>query len=529
MISTPSLLLHDNVDYVMLITTYYTPHRLKDMCVDVNSTRILGNGVYPFDHIDQLDDIENIHEWLDRRSFEGLRAIILNCFDYKAGKHLPNFLFRKEVAEKLDKQDVKYYFPDSDIFNATLILIAGNVFTVEKDVIVTIGIKSDTVLIVELFRQHTGYEIRQKKLVKIEEKDETMNFCKSSGPKQIVIASVSPTFDTAQNIKELTENLLQYCQNVKTINENVTFQMPALVKTIYQNMFLESLNNFYIAPANCALITVSNEETLKDVKYALIIAKEYEHLPLKKSCTVLRIFSFFYLSTYEDGLFKLLSEEKSKLDDCHRIKIGLVIDRNNLPSIVQETIMIKEINQLPEKLSADENIVCPVIGFFDNFSVICFCDENAGYKFLNSWNGNVGKDLYLNFDQENPSLITSLQNDNKRSNVVLISDLLQLFSMRPDAVEKKDTWNFNIITDSKSCKLFEFKKLDETKYEANPMELISLVLESHLKIIKEELGGKMCNKVGFTFFEQFKFEAKKELEKNFEEVCKLIKIESCFI
>uniref|UniRef100_A0A914PAN5 Uncharacterized protein n=1 Tax=Panagrolaimus davidi TaxID=227884 RepID=A0A914PAN5_9BILA len=97
--------------------------------------------------------------------------------------------------------------------------------------------------------------------------------------------------------------------------------------------------------------------------------------------------------------------------------------------------------------------------------------------------------------------------------------------MPPDAVKSKETWNFKVIKDD----LIEFETSNQRKFVGSPKELMSIVLDSHLNIIKEELGEKMIKKVTFTFFEQFSFEAIEKFGKELEEICKLLQIESCLI
>ena len=73
-------------------------------------------------------------------------------------------------------------------------------------------------------------------------------------------------------------------------------------------------------------------------------------------------------------------------EKCHRINVSLIVDENILPQISQEPVLRSRITSLPEKLNTFEDLDIPVIGLFDNSSVICLRDEN-GYNFLDSWNG----------------------------------------------------------------------------------------------------------------------------------------------
>ena len=73
-------------------------------------------------------------------------------------------------------------------------------------------------------------------------------------------------------------------------------------------------------------------------------------------------------------------------EKCHRMKLTLTVDENNFPQISQEPITCPLIASLPAVLNTLENLDIPVIGLFDNSSIICLRDEN-GFNFLDSWNG----------------------------------------------------------------------------------------------------------------------------------------------
>ena len=59
-------------------------------------------------------------------------------------------------------------------------------------------------------------------------------------------------------------------------------------------------------------------------------------------------------------------------EKCHRINVSLIVDENNLPHISQQQITCSDIASLPADLDTFEDFEdIPVIGLFDNSSVIC--------------------------------------------------------------------------------------------------------------------------------------------------------------
>ena len=85
-------------------------------------------------------------------------------------------------------------------------------------------------------------------------------------------------------------------------------------------------------------------------------------------------------------ILSLIDEVEEK---CHWIKIFLNIDENNFAQLCYEPIICPEIQSLPLTLNPMENLNIPVIGFFDNSSVICLSIEGKSYEFLDSWNGKL--------------------------------------------------------------------------------------------------------------------------------------------
>ena len=86
--------------------------------------------------------------------------------------------------------------------------------------------------------------------------------------------------------------------------------------------------------------------------------------------------------------FKLPSEMAEDVE-CHRLELDLTINHNNDSVLYQETMLLPEILDFPKTLTTKVATKIPVIGFWDNSSVICVWNETKNcYEFSEKWNGN---------------------------------------------------------------------------------------------------------------------------------------------
>uniref|UniRef100_A0A914PER6 Uncharacterized protein n=1 Tax=Panagrolaimus davidi TaxID=227884 RepID=A0A914PER6_9BILA len=193
-------------------------------------------------------------------------------------------------------------------------------------------------------------------------------------------------------------------------------------------------------------------------------------------------------------------------EECHRIKLTLSVDINTFPTIKHEAIIITEVAALPHKLNADLTENIPVIGFFDNSSVICM----------------YGRDLYIDFTEERPTFVDKAENVN--SLVGAVYDLIKILSLPPDNIKAEHHWGFKIAKDAENPVLIEFETYEGYAQAAPPAFLMKMMLREHIKAIKNESNEKPT-KLGFYLFDEFDDDAKKRVENGLEEACKLLNVE----
>ena len=87
------------------------------------------------------------------------------------------------------------------------------------------------------------------------------------------------------------------------------------------------------------------------------------------------------------SFFKLPSEVAFETE-CHKLELNLTINHNNDSVLYQETMLLPEILDFPKTLTSKVATKIPVIGFWDNSSVICVWNEAKNcYEFSEKWNG----------------------------------------------------------------------------------------------------------------------------------------------
>uniref|UniRef100_A0A914PIU3 Uncharacterized protein n=1 Tax=Panagrolaimus davidi TaxID=227884 RepID=A0A914PIU3_9BILA len=208
----------------------------------------------------------------------------------------------------------------------------------------------------------------------------------------------------------------------------------------------------------------------------------------------------------------------------HRFKLTLSIDLNNIPTLSHEAVILSRVKNMPKKLKSDKSEKLPIIGFFDLASVICVWNEkDKCYKFMDSWNGKFGKDLFLDFLLPKPAIVSSSTDVVSLNGAVY--DLIKIMSMPPDAITINPDWKFTITEDVENPVLLEFDVFEKRRKQASPAFLMAIILKEHLKAIKKETG-KRPTKLGFRLLDEFENpEARKRVENGLKEACKMIKIE----
>uniref|UniRef100_A0A914Q474 Uncharacterized protein n=1 Tax=Panagrolaimus davidi TaxID=227884 RepID=A0A914Q474_9BILA len=230
----------------------------------------------------------------------------------------------------------------------------------------------------------------------------------------------------------------------------------------------------------------------------------------------------FYISYVDSSINETFYTEWFSLDnDAHRYELILKVDEGNFPSYEVKSIIFDNIKNMPGKLTSDLNGI-PVIGFYDDSSVICVC-ENDEYKFLNVWNGIFGNQLLIAFDEVKPKLFNKAAESHRRKPSFVVSDLINIMSRSPE--EQINKWQFKVTRDAKNPILIEFDCYGGIKKAATPAFLMGMLLKEHLKAIKYETGENPTE-IGFYFINQTETE---RIKKQIKESCRLLKIGCIFV
>uniref|UniRef100_A0AC34FNY1 Uncharacterized protein n=1 Tax=Panagrolaimus sp. ES5 TaxID=591445 RepID=A0AC34FNY1_9BILA len=205
----------------------------------------------------------------------------------------------------------------------------------------------------------------------------------------------------------------------------------------------------------------------------------------------------------KDALIQQIDPASGKIDTdidkmgqkCHRNKISLSIDANNFSKFESLPIMLPQIQALPIKLTETVASKIPIIGFCDNFSVICIHkDDENGYKFVDAWN-----------------------------------DIIKIMSMPADDIRVEDSWGFKVTKDEANPVLLQLMTYEKTLKFATPEFLMALLIKEHRKAMKNEIGEKP-EEIGFCILdENYGNEEKERIKHGLEEACKLLKIRFCFV
>uniref|UniRef100_A0AC34GYN2 Uncharacterized protein n=1 Tax=Panagrolaimus sp. ES5 TaxID=591445 RepID=A0AC34GYN2_9BILA len=240
------------------------------------------------------------------------------------------------------------------------------------------------------------------------------------------------------------------------------------------------------------------------------------------------LFSAFNVTVeHNNANFTLSTLPAPNLGDRHRTQLKLIVDINHIPSVLTEGILLSRVKNMPKKLKIEKTEKLPIIGFFDNASVICLWnEENNCYKFADYWSGKFGKDLFLDFMFPKPKFVDSSTKVTSLSGAVY--DLIKIMSMPADDIKVDSNWKFTITKDEDNPVLLEFDTFEEKRMPASPTFLMARILKEHIRAIKKETGNKPT-KLGFRLLDEFESaEARKRVESGLKEACGLIKTE-CLI
>uniref|UniRef100_A0A914P930 Uncharacterized protein n=1 Tax=Panagrolaimus davidi TaxID=227884 RepID=A0A914P930_9BILA len=259
----------------------------------------------------------------------------------------------------------------------------------------------------------------------------------------------------------------------------------------------------------------------------LITAENNTDIPFKESVVIAKSVQQCLMIQHHRNTNKTL--ETVQMDqNCHQRKITLLFESECFPELKVESIIIPEIKELPKNLNGICDMKFPVIGLFDSSAVICVY-ENGGYKFLDSWNGLYGNELFINFEESKAKYgMESIKADKTKMSSV-VYDLIKIMSMPSEKIVVKEDWKFVITKNSENPILIEFINHEGRKQAGTPSFLMAMLLKEMIKRIKNEMNEEKPKEIGLCFFDKMFEDEKKRVENGLKEACELLKIHAKFI
>uniref|UniRef100_A0A914QUW4 Uncharacterized protein n=1 Tax=Panagrolaimus davidi TaxID=227884 RepID=A0A914QUW4_9BILA len=350
-------------------------------------------------------------------------------------------------------------------------------------------------------------------------------------------------FPGKETTKFLTSKVLNKIPKTKwiVIEEDLNEYDGKFVFETVKWIFEKSYTKYYVCQKSFRNYMIRAK--YGDEGYPIILCRKHDILPFKEVVTIPKSFLTFCghvpdvpkavaalqaaTDNTDTGVTDLRSLEIPK--EVHALKFSLEIDVSNFTLADVTGIIFNKISRLPAQLDA-KKFEIPVIGFYGELSFI-YVKNDDGYKFLDSWNGKLGKDLYISFDEEKPRFFNDAVEKFLTNGKSVVHDLIKIMSTSPSDLSSHHPYGYKISSDSEHPILILIENHLGEKKAASPSFLMAMLLKKHLKELRKKTG-KAPNKIGFCLFDDFKnnAEGKKRLENGLKESCQMLKgVECCFI
>uniref|UniRef100_A0AC34G513 Uncharacterized protein n=1 Tax=Panagrolaimus sp. ES5 TaxID=591445 RepID=A0AC34G513_9BILA len=408
------------------------------------------------------------------------KVVILNIFKFKNHGYSSNYEFCKAIHEKFNYLKIPHTFISINQKVQSTILTTSKLTANIGDYVVILSTppsSHDKYIIREYEFTEIGYEQRNCRLINVTEACRE-NIIGSNNPVKIVGYDIHPTAITI--IKNLlkSENLIFIdIENCKTVVQQFICNMAKWIQN-------KNLNKFYVTPMTTTKYFVAG--MVGDVVYNIITVDYATNLPVVKAVMVSKtIQDYSVLLGKEKGLEIIETEQLQK--DCHKTKLTFKIDDEYFFSCTIKKVIIPEIQALLKTLDENQKEKIPVIGFWDNSSVICVSKNGGNYEFAEKWNGLYGKELFIYFNKPtfNPQSIVPFVT--KMNTVVY--DILKIISMPADNIQIDENWKFTFSKDTENHIMLEFDNFEGKREVTTPIFLMAMLLRQHLKAIKTETRG----------------------------------------
>uniref|UniRef100_A0AC34F4P2 Uncharacterized protein n=1 Tax=Panagrolaimus sp. ES5 TaxID=591445 RepID=A0AC34F4P2_9BILA len=460
--------------------------------------------------------------------FKNVKAVIMNVFDHKPVGFKTNIEFCEAAKAKLNSLNIQNYFYSVKASGAMLCMIMANITVKFNETVLITFSRENTVAINEYEFTENGYKLIDEKNFTVDLKENPRiirdKIIGSSNPKKMILMSDNVTKNAY--LKYL--RIAMKSKKLFVFEQLISFQNEKYIEESSKWLLDKSFIKWHITPTCSRNFVLATDFGAK--LFPLNSPHGNEYLPFRKSV---------YLSKIDGKEAQLFTDENrisaTKLVEtflmeqrCHRNKFTFTIDGENFPKIKQELFISSKIMEMPKKLDENVQTKIPIIGFLDNFSVICICKENGGYKFMESWNDFYGKENIISFEEEKPKYFDDALKVYFERTSSVVYDLTKIMSMPSDKIEINNYWGFKITKDSENPILLEFENFDGMKKAASPSFFMAMILKEQLRAIKNEIGEKPPS-IGLYIADKFNSDEKSRVEKELQKSCDLLKIECIFV
>uniref|UniRef100_A0A914PYR4 Uncharacterized protein n=1 Tax=Panagrolaimus davidi TaxID=227884 RepID=A0A914PYR4_9BILA len=432
------------------------------------------------------------------------------------------FEFCKDLQSKFHQFQIPYYYVSQQNFLFSLLLASTKITSKIGDTVLLVIPFKTNLHVGEFKYTKKGYNLIQKKFLPFNPKAKPdilrQRILGSSTPKKLIVAPNGCKKFAYQKVFKETDGCLVIVADGCLVCHPEQFVVEKC-KWILDKNYVK----YHILPTSMQSFNIYASYGCDSAKFELLKVNMDDPLPISKTA----YFSKSILEVLVDiNDSECMKEGVGKI--FHKVKLTITIDQNNFYDIYQEDMRLADFETFPSRNQVLAKLKIPFIGFFDNSSVVAVHKESDGYKFLEKWNGQFGKETFISFDKEKPQFGLDALNAIKRKHSFVVFDLIKIMSMPSDSIEESSHWGFTFTKDAENPVLLQFNTFSGKRMAASPAFLLAMILDQQFKAIKKEIGEKPT-KIAIWIFKEYDDEGMKRIKAGIQEACELKKVECMFI
>uniref|UniRef100_A0A914QWM6 Uncharacterized protein n=1 Tax=Panagrolaimus davidi TaxID=227884 RepID=A0A914QWM6_9BILA len=446
-----------------------------------------------------------------------LKAVFLSVTTLETSEYQSNFEASKAIKDFLLLHSIPCHFYSAEYLLCFKMWIATDISSKVDDVVLTVNVGNNEMVLAMNTFGVKGYKISTAKVLReMNFEDLVMIYLSNNASLKALETALrtNKSYDVGSKLIVLDSDKIRAIgKSGKSILE--------MAKWFFDRSYVK-FHFPQLVPRTVDILSITGNSQKE-----LITAENNTDTPFKESVVIAKSVQQCLMIQHQPSTKKTL--ETLKMDqNCHRRKIVLFFESECFPELKVESIIIPEIKELPKKLNGICDMKIPLIGFFGYSAVICVY-KNGKYKFLDSWNGLYGNELFINFEESKAKYgMESIKAGNTKMSSV-VYDLIKIMSMPSEKIVVKEEWKFVITKNAENPVLIEFVNHEGRKQAGTPSFLMAMLLKEMLKRIKNELNEEKPKEIGFCFFDKMFEDEKKRVGNGLKEACELLKVESKFI